>query len=88
MNAGVGNAIQRHPAGQAQRVTVGAVAQPADQLEQHVLDDALHADLACSVQRVVEDVLLELVGWLRDRTDGDALCLAGCTHTRSKPPSA
>jgi carbamoyltransferase len=39
--------------------------------------DPLHADLACSVQRVVEDVLLDLVGWLRDRTDGDALCLAG-----------
>lgn len=39
--------------------------------------DPVHADLACSVQRVVEDVLLDLVGWLRDRTDGDALCLAG-----------
>ncbi|GFG65968.1 carbamoyltransferase [Mycobacterium kubicae] len=39
--------------------------------------DPVHADLACSVQRVVEDVLLELVGWLRERTDGDALCLAG-----------
>lgn len=39
--------------------------------------DPAHADLACSVQRVVEDVLLDLVGWLRDRTDGDALCLAG-----------
>jgi carbamoyltransferase len=39
--------------------------------------DPLHADLACSVQRVLEEVLLELVGWLRDRTDGDALCLAG-----------
>jgi carbamoyltransferase len=39
--------------------------------------DPLHADLACSVQRVVEEVLLDLVGWLRDRADGDALCLAG-----------
>ncbi|MCV7444365.1 carbamoyltransferase [Mycobacterium paraense] len=39
--------------------------------------DPAHADLACSVQRVVEDVLLDLVGWLRERTDGDALCLAG-----------
>lgn len=39
--------------------------------------DPVHADLACSVQRVVEDVLLDLVAWLRDRTDGDALCLAG-----------
>lgn len=39
--------------------------------------DQVHADLACSVQRVVEGVLLDLVGWLRDHTDGDALCLAG-----------
>jgi carbamoyltransferase len=39
--------------------------------------DPVHADLACSVQRVVEDVLLELVGWLREHTDEDALCLAG-----------
>lgn len=39
--------------------------------------DPVHADLACSVQRIVEDVLLDLVGWLRERTDGDALCLAG-----------
>jgi carbamoyltransferase len=36
-----------------------------------------HADLACSVQRVVEEVLLELVSWLRDRTDHENLCLAG-----------
>jgi carbamoyltransferase len=34
-------------------------------------------DLACSVQRVVEDVLLDLVGWLRARTDHRHLCLAG-----------
>lgn len=39
--------------------------------------DPVHADLACSVQRVVEEVLLDLVKWLRGRTDGDALCLAG-----------
>lgn len=39
--------------------------------------DPLHADLACSVQRVVEDVLLDLVGWLRDQCDETALCLAG-----------
>jgi carbamoyltransferase len=39
--------------------------------------DPLHADLACSVQRVVESVLLELVGWLRARTDHENLCLAG-----------
>jgi carbamoyltransferase len=39
--------------------------------------DPVHADLACSVQRVVEDVLIDLVGWLRDHTDTNALCLAG-----------
>ena len=39
--------------------------------------DPVHADLACSVQRVIEEVLLDLVHWLRGRTDGDALCLAG-----------
>jgi carbamoyltransferase len=36
-----------------------------------------HADLACSVQRVVEEVLLDLVRWLRDHTDHENLCLAG-----------
>lgn len=39
--------------------------------------DPVHADLACSVQLVIEEVLLDLVRWLRARTDGDALCLAG-----------
>jgi carbamoyltransferase len=39
--------------------------------------DAEHADLACSVQLVVEEVLLDLVEWLRNRTDTDSLCLAG-----------
>ncbi|MBU8822031.1 carbamoyltransferase family protein [Mycolicibacterium goodii] len=34
-------------------------------------------DLACSVQRVVEEVLLDLVRWLRTRTDRENLCLAG-----------
>jgi len=38
---------------------------------------AVHADLACSVQLVVEEVLLELVRWLRARTDSRTLCLAG-----------
>ncbi|MCW2513046.1 MAG: transferase [Mycobacterium sp.] len=36
-----------------------------------------HADLAASVQLVVEEVLLDLVAWLRDRVDTDRLCLAG-----------
>lgn len=39
--------------------------------------DPIHADLACSVQCVMEEVLLDLVAWLRSRTDEDALCLAG-----------
>ncbi len=37
----------------------------------------MHADLACSVQQVVEEVLLDLVAWLRERVEGDSLCLAG-----------
>lgn len=36
-----------------------------------------HADLACSVQRLVEDVLLDVVHWLYDRADSENLCLAG-----------
>jgi carbamoyltransferase len=39
--------------------------------------DPAHADLACSVQRVLENVLVEMVGWLRARTSSDMLCLAG-----------
>jgi carbamoyltransferase len=39
--------------------------------------EPLYADLACSVQLVVEEVLLELVSWLRDRVDTGRLCLAG-----------
>jgi carbamoyltransferase len=36
-----------------------------------------HADLAASVQRVTEDVLLELARWLQLRTGGRDLALAG-----------
>ncbi|MBD0292495.1 MAG: carbamoyltransferase [Jiangellaceae bacterium] len=36
-----------------------------------------HADLAASVQLVLEDVLLDLVSWLRDRTGADSLTMAG-----------
>jgi carbamoyltransferase len=36
-----------------------------------------HADLAASVQHRLEEVLLELTGWLHDRTGGTALTLAG-----------
>lgn len=34
-------------------------------------------DLACSVQLVLEEVLLELVRWLRAQTEHENLCLAG-----------
>jgi carbamoyltransferase len=36
-----------------------------------------HADLAASVQRRLEEVMLELVGWLHERTGDSALTLAG-----------
>jgi carbamoyltransferase len=36
-----------------------------------------HADLAASVQVRLEEVLLELAGWLHERTGGTALALAG-----------
>ncbi|OBK83723.1 carbamoyltransferase family protein [Mycolicibacter sinensis] len=39
--------------------------------------DPAHADLACSVQRVVEQVLADTVAWLAAHTKADSLCLAG-----------
>jgi carbamoyltransferase len=36
-----------------------------------------HADLASSVQKRLEEVLLDLAGWLHDQTGGRALTLAG-----------
>jgi carbamoyltransferase len=36
-----------------------------------------HADLACSVQRRLEEVLLELAGWLAERTGERDLAMAG-----------
>ncbi len=36
-----------------------------------------HADLAASVQARLEEVLLELAGWLHERTGSDTLTLAG-----------
>jgi carbamoyltransferase len=36
-----------------------------------------HANLAASVQRIVEDVLLELAVWLHDQTGDSALTMAG-----------
>ncbi|KLO29675.1 carbamoyltransferase [Mycolicibacter heraklionensis] len=43
---------------------------------EQVLDPA-HADLACSVQQVVEQVLADTVSWLARHTKSDRLCLAG-----------
>jgi len=36
-----------------------------------------HADLACSIQRRLEEVLLELAGWLHERTGERRLAMAG-----------
>jgi carbamoyltransferase len=36
-----------------------------------------HLDLACSLQRVLEERVVELAHWLRDATDASALCMAG-----------
>jgi carbamoyltransferase len=47
--------------------------QPGDELT-----DA-HADLACSVQRRLEEVLLELAFWLHEQTGARALTMAGGT---------
>jgi carbamoyltransferase len=50
---------------------------PEAQISAFARPDPVHADLACSVQLVVEEVLLDLVAWLRDRVDTNNLCLAG-----------
>jgi carbamoyltransferase len=50
---------------------------PSDQISAFARPDEVHADLACSVQLVVEEVLLDLVAWLRERVDTDQICLAG-----------
>jgi carbamoyltransferase len=39
--------------------------------------DERHANLACSVQAVLEEVLLDLCGWLHQRTGSEKLALAG-----------
>ena len=39
--------------------------------------EAFHRDLASSLQRVLEEILLEKAGYLRRRTDAADLCLAG-----------
>ncbi|OBJ29845.1 MULTISPECIES: carbamoyltransferase family protein [Mycolicibacter] len=43
---------------------------------EQVLNPA-HADLACSVQTVLEEVLADTVAWLARHTKSDNLCLAG-----------
>jgi len=39
--------------------------------------ERVHADLAASVQRLLEDVLIELAGWLQARTGNRSLVMAG-----------
>lgn len=39
--------------------------------------DQRHFDIACSLQRVLEETVLELARWLHDRTGLDRLCMAG-----------
>jgi carbamoyltransferase len=38
-----------------------------------------HADLACSLQACLEETLLEMAGWLHDRTGDSSLAMAGGT---------
>jgi carbamoyltransferase len=52
----------------------GALAKRLEPGEEWTQD---HADLAASVQRRLEEVLLEVAGWLRERTGGRRLALAG-----------
>lgn len=41
--------------------------------------DAVHADLACSVQALLEEVVVDLATWLHEQTGGTALTMAGGT---------
>jgi carbamoyltransferase len=50
---------------------------PPEAMSAFATPEPEYADLACSVQLVVEEVLLDLVTWLHDRVDADRLCLAG-----------
>jgi carbamoyltransferase len=50
---------------------------PSHEISAFARPEPVHADLACSVQLVVEEVLLDLAKWLRNRVDTDHLCLAG-----------
>ncbi|GAB3491995.1 carbamoyltransferase C-terminal domain-containing protein [Spirosoma knui] len=39
--------------------------------------EALHFDIAHSVQTVLEETVLQLLNWLHERTGADSLCMAG-----------
>ena len=56
------------------RIDWGALAKRLDPGEEWTQG---HADLAATVQRRLEEVLLELTGWLRERTGGRRLAMAG-----------
>jgi carbamoyltransferase len=49
----------------------GAARQRGAPIEQH------HLDIACSLQTALEEAVLAIAGWLRDRTGARDLCLAG-----------
>jgi len=51
-----------------------SLVKPRDAAEEWTAD---HADLAASVQHRLEEVLLELVGWLHDQTGSKVLTMAG-----------
>jgi len=58
----------------ASAIDLSSLAKPRDPDEDWTGE---HADLAASVQARLEEVLIELARWLRERTGGDALTLAG-----------
>lgn len=58
----------------ADEVDWSAFAPPRQAEEEWTRD---HADLAASVQARVEEVLVDLAGWLHDQTDDHALTMAG-----------
>lgn len=63
-----------HGGFETRRIEWGALAKRLAPGEEWAPD---HADLAASVQRRLEDVLLELAGWLRERSGSTRLAMAG-----------
>jgi carbamoyltransferase len=57
-----------------QPIDWGSLVKKRQPEEEWTLD---HADLAASVQHRLEEILLELAGWLHERTGGTALTMAG-----------